>query len=302
MMRYTRETICSVLFGQQLSAAQRELGEAVTTVFGQLRSEILYLPLWRLLPTGRSRKWNRAVRLLNRTFQDILRARRESAVEHGDLLEALMRARDPEGEAMPDQQIHDEILTFFLAGHETAALSLTWACYLLAHHPEMQEQVRDEVRSVLVERELTPVAYPKLTFTPAVVKEALRLYPPIWSMGREAIVNITLDGQPVPKGTSIWICLYRTHRDPRWYPEPDRFLPDRWLRAPAPRPFAYLPFGIGPRVCIGQHFAMMEAVIGLAAILSRFRLQPRDPLSIEPSAWITLRPKQRLLPQAAAWR
>ena len=130
----------------------------------------------------------------------------------------------------------------------------------MARHPEMQENIRDEVRSVTAGGELAPTAYSKLAFTSAVVKETLRLYPPVWSMGRKTILNTKLDGQPVPKGTDIWICLYRTHRDARWYTEPNRFLPQRWLQDPAPRPFTYLPFGMGPRVCIGQHFAMMEAV------------------------------------------
>ena len=255
-----------------------------------------------MLPSARSRAWNRAVRFLNEKIQEIIQSRRNSSTEYNDLLDALLCARDPENAGMSDQQIHDEILTFFLAGHETAALSLTWACYLLAHHPEMQQRIRDEVRFLMEGPDLTPAAYPSLSFTTAVVKEALRLYPPVWSMGREAVVDTVLDGKPISKGTDIWICLYRTHRDARWYREPDRFLPERWMEDTPPRPFTYLPFGIGPRVCIGQHFAMMEAVLGLAAILSRFGLQQCEPHLIEPNAWITLRPDQPLVLQTTAWR
>ena len=298
MLRYTRESICAVLFGETFDQAP-ELARALTTVFGELRSEVLYLPLWRRLPTRRSRTWNRAVALLNRTIGATIRSRRASGEAHGDLLGALLQARDPLGNGMSDQQVHDEIMTFFLAGHETAAVSLSWACYLLARHPEMQERVADEVRAIAKDRELVSDDYPKLRFTTAVVKEALRLYPPVWSIGRQAVAHTALDGRPVPLGTDVWICVYRTHRDARWYAQPDRFVPDRWLDDPPPKPFTYLPFGMGPRVCIGQHFAMSETVLALAALFSRFRLKQTKPHPIEPNAWITLRPNRRIRLEAA---
>lgn len=138
MMKYTRESICSVLFGGQFTAAQSEVGAAVSTVFGDLRSEVLYLPVWRRLPLRRSRNWDRAVRILNRAIRSTIQARRASGARQNDLLGALLEVRDTHGESMSDRQIHDEILTFFLAGHETAALSLTWAAFLLALHPEFR--------------------------------------------------------------------------------------------------------------------------------------------------------------------
>jgi cytochrome P450 len=291
MMKYTRETICAVLFGEDFAAEQKEVGAAVSTVFGGLRSEILYLPIWRRLPTKRSREWNRAVAVLNKSIRAAITLRRSSPEDRADLLGALLASRNPEGESMSDQQIHDEILTFFLAGHETAALGLTWALYLLATHPEIQERVIEEVRSVTQGDQITPGAYSKLQWTTAVVKEAMRLYPPAWSMGREATADTTLGGHPVAKGTDIWICLYQLHRDARWFADPDAFRPERWLRNSSPKPFTYMPFGIGPRVCIGQHFAMMESVLGLAAILSQFRLTLKDLRMPSLSAWITLRPR-----------
>jgi cytochrome P450 len=291
MMKYTRDTICRVLFGDDFATTQPGIADAVSIVFGDLRSEILYLPLWRRLPLARARRWNRAVGLLERTLRGAIAARHASAAQHDDLLAALLEARDPHGEAMSDRQIRDEILTLFLAGHETTALSLTWAADLLARHPDVQELAREEVHSIAQGRELSPEDYPKLRWTAAIIKEATRLYPPVWSLGREAIAATVLGGHPIAKGTDVWICLHRLHRDARWFPEPDRFMPQRWLQGHAPRPFTYLPFGVGARVCIGQRFAMLETVLGLASVLSRFQLTATRDAPAEPCAWITLRPK-----------
>jgi cytochrome P450 len=315
MMRYTRETICRVLFGTQVAADRPELPAAVSIVFGELRSEILYLPLWRRLPLARSRRWNRAVLVLNRAIAGAIAARRAAGARapggpprssgaappdasgsgHEDLVGTLLTARGPGGEAMSDRQLHDEILTFFLAGHETAALSLTWAAYLLARHPDAQERAIAEVRSVTRGRELRPPDHALLRFTAATVKEALRLYPPVWSMGREVLADTVLDGERLAPGTDVWICLYRLQRDARWYDDPERFQPERWLEKPAPPPFTYLPFGVGARVCIGQRFALTEAVLGLATVLARWRLAPASQQPVEPSAWVTLRPKRPIL-------
>jgi cytochrome P450 len=294
MMRYTRETICSVLFGGEFTSNNVEIGKAVSVVFGDLRAEILYLPIWRRLPFARSIRWNRAVRRLNRSIRETIRARRDSGEAGIDLLGSLLRARDADGDPMSDHQLHDEILTFFLAGHETAALSLTWAAYLLATHPETQEQAAKEISVVTEGGEIRAEHYPQLRFVTAVVKEALRLYPPVWSLGRKTTKDGTLGSLPVPKGTDLWLCLHRLHRDPRWYPEPERFSPQRWLGNQVQRRFTYAPFGIGPRVCIGQHFAMAETVLGLASMLRQFRFSLASSAPAEVNAWISLRPKERI--------
>ena len=196
------------------------------TVFGELRSEVLYLNLWRKLPLKRSRDWNKAVLLLNKAIGNKIRERRNSDTNHDDLLGALLTAHDAQGE-MQNQQIHDEILTFFLAGHETAALSITWALSLLAAHPDAQERIAEEVAKVTGGTGLTPGHATKLPWTAAVVKEAMRLYPPVWSMGRKTSCDTTLAGQPLREGTDVWICVYQLHRDPRWFDQADRFLPTR---------------------------------------------------------------------------
>jgi cytochrome P450 len=294
MMRYTRETICSVLFGGEFTSNNVEIGNAVSVVFGDLRAEILYLPIWRRLPLARSIRWNRAVRRLNRSIREIIRARRDSGEAGIDLLGSLLRARDSDGDPMSDEQLRDEILTFFLAGHETAALSLTWAAYLLATHPETQEEAAKEIIVVTEGGEIRAEHYPQLRFVTAVVKEALRLYPPVWSLGRKTTKDGTLGNLPVSKGTDLWLCLHRLHRDPRWYPEPEQFSPQRWLGNQVQRRFTYAPFGIGPRVCIGQHSAMAETVLGLASMLRQFRFSLVSSAPAEINAWISLRPKERI--------
>ena len=275
---------------------QQALGDAVDTVFVELRSEVLYLSLWRRLPLKRSRNWNRAVKVLNGAIRQAIENRRMRQTNEEDLLGALLRAHDADG-AMPDQQVHDEILTFFLAGHETAALSLTWACFLLATHPGAQDRIAEEVADVTCGAALAPEHVTRLSWTSAVIKEALRLYPPIWSMGRKTSCDTMLAGQSLRQGTDVWICLYHLHRDERWFSEADRFLPERWIDQSSPKPFTYLPFGVGPRVCIGQHFATAEAVLALASIISRFRIMAPAGQTITPSAWITLRPKQPVVLQ-----
>ena len=198
-------------------------------VVGDLRAEILYLPIWRRLPLIRSIRWGRAVKRLNRSIRTTIKSRRSSGETGHDLLSSLLTAGNSDGYSMSDEQLHDEILTFFLAGHETAALSLTWATYLLATHPEMQERAAEEVFKVTEGGELHAEHYPLLRFVTAVVKEALRLYPPVWSLGRKATKDGALGSLPIPKGTDLWLCLHRLHRDPRWYSEPERFGPERRL-------------------------------------------------------------------------
>jgi cytochrome P450 len=294
MMRYTRETICAVLFGSALTASNPEIGKAVSVVFGDLRTEVLYLSLWRCLPLGRSRRWNRAVELLNRSIRQVIDARRASGSVGEDLLGALLSARDAEGKPMADQQLHDEILTFFLAGHETAALALTWTAYLLAVHPEVQENAQEELVTVTKGESVKAEHYGQLRYLTAVVKEAMRLYPPVWSLGRQAVKAGTLGTHAVSEGTDLWLCIHHLHRDARWYSQPNEFRPERWLKEEPQRAFTYLPFGIGPRLCMGQHFAMMETVLGLATMLRQFRWADACGQPPEVNPWITLRPKQRI--------
>ncbi|MGI4758536.1 MAG: cytochrome P450 [Janthinobacterium lividum] len=294
MLEYTGNTICEVLFGKSFQVNHPGVGAAVRTVFGDLRSEILYLPVWRRLPLGKGRRWNSAAQTLNRAIRQTIAARRASDELHEDLLQALLMARDEQGRPMSDQQLHDEIMTFFIGGYETAALALTWCTYLLAQHQEVQNRVRQELHTVLNGRSLQASDLSQLRYTQAVIKETLRLYPPAWSIGRCSLPGAVLGGEALPAGTDIWINLHGLHHDARWYQDPESFRPERWI-GHVQTPYTFLPFGIGPRVCIGQHFAMAEATLALAAMLSKFRLTRATPESIEPSAWLTLRPSRPVL-------
>jgi len=196
---------------------------------------------------------------------------------------------------MTDRQLHDEIMTLFLAGHETTANALSWTWLQLGQHPEVEEKLSEELRRVLAGRAPTAADLPRLTYTDMVLREAMRLYPPVWVIGRRALAPFCMGEYELPAETNVLMSQLITHRDARYFPEPERFDPDRW-RPSDPRyvslpRFAYFPFGGGPRVCVGAGFAMMEAVLLLATIAQRFRLTlvPGQNVKYLPS--VTLRPK-----------
>jgi cytochrome P450 len=226
----------------------------------------------------------------------ITRCRREDANAGDHLLARLVAARDEDGEPMSDRQLIDEALTMLLAGHETTALSLTYALYLLSEHPAELARARAEVDAVVGRRSLQAADLPRLRFVDSVIRETLRLYPPAYTIGREVVQTIELAGYEITQGAQLLMSQCVIHRDPRFFPEPSRFRPERWLDEAIeklPR-FAYFPFGGGPRVCIGNHFAMMEATLVLASLLQAVELQvvPGFTLDLEPS--VTLRPKHGL--------
>jgi len=199
---------------------------------------------------------------------------------------------------MSDEQLRDEVMTLFLAGHETTANSLTWTLLLLAQNPEKEAALAAELRAVLQGRPPAVNDLPRLPYTEMVVKEAMRLYPPAWGIGRRALEEFELDGYRIPAGTNLFLLQWITHRDARFFPEPERFQPERWRDDPTrsgklPR-FAYFPFGGGPRVCVGAGFAMMEATLLLAAFAQRFRFELLPGQDLQPLYSVTLRPKQGL--------
>ena len=209
------------------------------------------------------------------------------------LLGMLMAARDEDGSAMSDQQLRDESITLFLAGHETTAITLSWTLWLLSQHPEIEARLAQELAAL---KGAPPQAadLPRLRYTDWVVKESMRLYPPAYLIGREPIQPDTLGGYSIPAGAVIYFSAWALHRNPRHFPEPDRFKPERWdneLERRLPR-FAYMPFGGGPRTCIGDRFALMEAVLLLAALVQRFRFEYLGTEPPTPYPSITLRPMQ----------
>jgi cytochrome P450 len=244
----------------------------------------------------------RAVRRLDALVYRIIAERRTSGQDRGDLLSLLVQARDADdGSGMSDRQLRDEVMTLVLAGHETTALALTWTWYLLAEHPQVEPGLRAELNGVLKGRppELADVA--RLPFTNAVIAEVLRLYPPVWAIGREAIENTRIGEMAVQRGTVVLFSPWTMHRDERFFPEPDAFRPERWLDGLASRlpRFAYYPFGGGPRQCIGNVFALTEGALLLATIAQRYRLALVPGQTIVPVPTSTLRPARPVMMQVS---
>jgi len=268
------------------------LREAFTQLTGRLFSWNGLLPLW--FPTPANRRIQQAIRHLNEVVDGYI-ARGKSRTEPGDdLLSRLITARDDQGLPMSEQQLRDEAMTLYLAGHETTALTLSWTWYLLAQHPEVEERLVAEWSEVLRGRTPTAEDLLRLPYTDAVILEAMRLYPPVYLIGREATRDLELGGYRVPRGTTIFMSQWVSHRDPRYFgPDAEEFRPERWLDGLLQRipKYAYYPFGGGPRVCIGNTFALMEATILLAGVGQKFRftLNPVPPVALNPQ--ITLLPR-----------
>ena len=253
------------------------------------------LPDWLPLPGKAGKKWS--IRRLDETIRRFIRDRRATGEDKGDLLSILLLAVDEEGDGkgLTDEQARDQCMTLFLAGHDTTAAGLAWVGWVLARHPDIAARVAAEVDSALGGREPTQPDLPSLAYTERVVKESLRHYPPAVAVfGREALQDVEIGGWTIPKGGVVRAVSYVTHHDPRWFPDPDRIDPDRFTpdRIAHQHPLAYFPFGAGPRVCIGQSFAMMEMVLLTAMLAQRFTLTPA-PGQGEPelSPQLSLRPK-----------
>lgn len=282
MMALTLRIVVKALFGADVRDEAPAIGEALTDVLRSLTTESMFFPALQRMPTRRNRRLRRAIARLNQTIYRIIHERRAGRkAETPDVLEILLAARDEDGSAMSDEQIRDEVMTLFLAGHETTALALSWTFYLLSQHPHIERKLSDAV-----DREDVP--YIKM-----VLNESMRVYPPVWGIGREAIRECEVGGYAVPRRSQIWINQWVLHRDPRYFENPEDFNPDRWsgdFAKHLPK-FAYFPFGGGPRMCIGQSFALMEAAVILSAVARRFQLRLAPDARIEPVPTITLRPR-----------
>jgi cytochrome P450 len=294
MTRLTLEIAARTLFGADVAGDAPEVGEALRVALARYDKRIggIYpLPAW--LPTPGNRRLLRAVRRLDEVIYRFIRERRESGADRRDVLSLLLRARDEEGGRMTDRQLRDEAMTLFLAGHETTALALTWTGYLLAQHPPAHDRLLEELRAVLGGRAPEAADLPRLPFTEHVVLESMRLYPPVYAFGREALRDCEVMGYAIPARTTVFMSQWAMHRDPRWFHEPEKFLPERWADGLAQRlpKFAYFPFGGGPRLCVGNTFAMVEAVLVLATLARRFRFELAPGQEIVPWPSMTLRPK-----------
>jgi cytochrome P450 len=250
------------------------------------------------VPTKRNRHFTRALRELDRFVFTLITQRRRQGDDTGDLLSMLLLARDEDtGDGMDDQQVRDEVMTMLLAGHETSAMALTWCWYLLAQHPEVEQQLHAELGAVLAGRAPGFDDLARLRYTRMVIEETLRLYPPAWGIARQSIEEDEIGGYRIPKGVQLVVSSYVTHRHPDFWERPDvfdpeRFTPERSIDRPK---FAYYPFGGGPRGCIGQNFALMEMQLILATLAQRYRLRlvPEHPVEVQPV--VTLRPRHGIM-------
>jgi cytochrome P450 len=238
-------------------------------------------------------EFRRAIRKLDDAVYRIIQLHQQNGQDSGDLLSMLVAARDEDGSRMTNQQIRDEVMTFLLAGHETTALALSWTWHLLSENPQAEQKLHEELDRVLGGRLPEVSDLPRLKYTEGVIKEAMRLYPPAWGVGRTAIHEFELAGYRIPAGAAVVMSQWVMHRDARFFPDPLKFDPDRWSTETTrnlPK-FAYFPFGAGPRQCIGASFAMMEAVLLLAAIGRQFQPRRLWERRVELVPSITLRPK-----------
>jgi cytochrome P450 len=296
MMRLTLEIVARTLFDAEIGTDSADASDAMETLmesFIQRTGKLIPVPAW--IPTPLNLRVERAARRLDRIILGIIAERRKSGEDRGDLLSMLLHAQDEEsGRRMTDAQLRDEAMTLFMAGHETTANTLAWAWYLLANHPEVEEKLHAELDAVLGDRLPTFADLPRLPCTGMVITETLRIYPTVWMLGRETIEPVELGGDTLPVGLTVFMPQWTIHRDARWFDEPERFRPERWepargLQEKLPR-YAYFPFGGGPRICIGNNFALMESALLLATIAGRYRLRLAPDAVVTPLPTMTLRP------------
>ena len=293
--RLTMEVVTRALFSTSVEGDISTIGRAIATLLDDVTFRFtfpFYPPL--RVPTPRNRRFLAARAALDEVVYGIISGRRRSPGEHDDLLALLMEARDEDsGEGMSDKQLRDEVITLFLAGHETTANALTWASYLLSTHVDVARRLKAEVDEELEGRVPTASDVANLPYTRMVIDETLRLYPPAWITNRRAIEDDMVSGYQIPAGAIVSISPYVTHRDPALWENPEGFDPDRFsLERAAGRPhYAYFPFGGGPRQCIGKGFALMEATLVLALLYQRCKMHLVPGRKVETEALATLRPR-----------
>src|SRR5262249_19967980 len=315
MSELALEIAGETLFGVDLRDRVAWLGETAEVLRETFIREFLApvpLPAW--LPLRSKRRMRRAIRELDAFITGLIRDRRASGEDKGDLLSMLLLAVDDQGDGtgMTDRQARDEAVTLFNASHDSTSAALAWTCYFVARHPAVQERVRKELKAVLAGRSATFEDLPGLTFANTVVKESLRLCPPTSALfTRQALAEAEIGGYRLAQGSLVALSPYVTQRDPRWFPEPEHFDPDRFGsgRVEAIPEYAYFPFGAGPHVCVGNTFAMMEITLCVATLVQRFHLEltpgqenltPELKVSLRPRGGVWVKPVARLSAARAA--
>ncbi len=297
MMHLTLAIVGKALFDAEVETEATELEAALTTIVMEGAPRIIspFYDLLSRLPLPSNRRLQEALGRLDTTIHRMINERRASGEDRGDLLSLLLLARDQEGDGsgMTEKQVRDEAITHFLGGHETMATALTWTWYLLSQNPEAEAEFHAEIDSVLAGRLPTVNDVSQLHYTRMVFAESLRLYPPVWAIGRRALEDYEIPPYRIPANSLLIMSPYVTQRDPRYFPNPSVFDPPRWTpEAQAERPkYSYFPFGGGSHQCIGEAFAWMEGVLLIATLAQRWRLRlvPGHPVAVQPL--VTLRPK-----------
>jgi cytochrome P450 len=293
MMRLTLEIVVKTLFNADVSGDADKVAEVLSEMVKPFSSQAtLKWIIDNRLPTSTHRRFHKAAQEIDEIVYRIIAERRADNSDQGDLLSMLLDAHDEDGSHMTDRQLRDEVMTLFLAGHETTALTLSWAWYLLAENPDVDHKFHAELNEVLGGRPPEVADMGQLKYTEMIAKESMRLYPPAYGLGREAIEECEIGGYRVPPKSQVFMFPWATQRDPRFFTEPERFHPERWSEdfiSGLPK-YAYFPFGGGPRICIGNYFAMMEVVLLLATIGQRFRF------SLAPDHHVRLLPAMSLRP------
>jgi cytochrome P450 len=296
MNRLTLLIVGKTLFDADVESHAKNVGTALTAVMGSFWLTMLpFFDVMEHLPLPAFRRSRKARAELDAIIYGMIEERRKNPSDRGDLLSMLLMAQDEEagGAGMTDQQVRDEALTLFLAGHETTANALTWTWYLLSQNPECERRLHEEIDSVLAGRAPGMSDLPQLRYTEMVFAEAMRLYPPAWAIGRMSKGPFELGGIKIAGKSICIVSPYVMQRDSRWFPDPERFDPERWTpEARDARPkFSYFPFGGGARVCIGERFAWMEGVLMITAIAQKWKLKLAPDQRVEPLPLITLRTK-----------
>lgn len=281
------------LFDLDESADRELLTDSLRVAFDLMTARLngwFQLPTW--LPTLANLRLRHAIADLNRVVDGFIAAGRSRPQPGHDLLSTLIAAQNEDGARMSERQLRDEAMTLYLAAHETTALTLAWSWYLLSQHPHVEAKLVSEWRRVLNGRIPSADDFPDLPYTASVITESMRVYPPVYVIGREATTDLELGGYRVKRGYTVLMSQWVSHRDPVYFPDPEQFRPERWEDGLATRipKYAYYPFGGGQRICVGNHFALMEAAIILAAVGQRYRF------TLDPDAVIDVKPQITLLP------
>jgi len=296
MMHLTLRIVGQTLFSADVEDEADEVGRAMTTVTELFNFLLLPFSEWfQNVPIPPTRRFNKARDTFNSIIFGMIDERRRSGEDKGDLLSMLLLAQDEDDSSvMTDEQVRDEVLTLFLAGHETTANALVWTWYLLSQNPKAETRMHAELDTILGGRVPTIADIPQLRYTESVVAESMRLFPPAWTVGRLSIEDHQLGGYPIPKGSLVLASQFVIHHDPRFWDNPESFIPERWETQgvkEAGQKFIYFPFGAGVRRCIGEGFAWTESILVLATMAQKWklRLEPKQKIGLDPK--ITLRPK-----------